>query len=148
MAPSPIAPPAAFAYPVRVQPHHTDYGGVVWHGTYITWMESARIEYLRSHDIDFANWVGCGVDLPVVDLSLQYHQPLRLGDEAVVLAWPQPRRGIRVVWQYQIQNQATQATCVTGVVTLVPVNTQQRKILRQLPEPIKSDFDRLYASVV
>ena len=148
MARSPIAPLAAFAYAVRVQPHHTDYGGVVWHGTYITWMEAARIEYLRSHDIDFAQWVSCGVDLPVVDLSLQYYQPLRLGDEVVVLAWPQPRRGIRVVWQYQIQNQATQATCVTGLVTLVPVNTQQRKILRQLPEPIKSDFDRLYASVV
>ena len=148
MAPSQIAPPAAFGYPVRVQPHHTDYGGVVWHGTYISWMETARIECLRSHNMDFANWVSCGVDLPVVDLSLQYHQPLRLGDEAVVITWLQPRRGIRLVWQYQIQNQATQATCVTGLVTLVPVNTQQRKILRQLPEPVQSDLDRLYASML
>ncbi len=28
-----------FEYIVRVHPHHTDYGGVVWHGTYIAWME-------------------------------------------------------------------------------------------------------------
>ena len=37
-----------FEYPVRVQPHHTDYAGVVWHGTYLTWMEEARVECLRS----------------------------------------------------------------------------------------------------
>jgi len=24
-----------FNYPVRVYPHHTDYAGVVWHGTYL-----------------------------------------------------------------------------------------------------------------
>ncbi|NEQ11944.1 MAG: acyl-CoA thioesterase, partial [Moorea sp. SIO4E2] len=24
-----------FDYPVRVHPHHTDYAGIVWHGTYI-----------------------------------------------------------------------------------------------------------------
>ncbi|MEM9979094.1 MAG: acyl-CoA thioesterase, partial [Cyanobacteria bacterium P01_D01_bin.2] len=24
-----------FDYGFRVQPHHTDYAGVVWHGTYI-----------------------------------------------------------------------------------------------------------------
>jgi acyl-CoA thioester hydrolase len=27
-----------FNYPVRVYPHHTDYAGVVWHGTYLTWL--------------------------------------------------------------------------------------------------------------
>ncbi|MGL5804871.1 MAG: acyl-CoA thioesterase, partial [Xenococcaceae cyanobacterium] len=37
-----------FEYPVKAQPHHTDSGGVVWHGTYLTWMEEARVEYLRS----------------------------------------------------------------------------------------------------
>jgi len=31
-----------FEYPVRVQPHHTDYAGLVWHGSYIAWMEEAR----------------------------------------------------------------------------------------------------------
>ena len=35
-----------FEYPVKAQPHHTDYAGIVWHGTYLTWMEEARVEYL------------------------------------------------------------------------------------------------------
>ena len=33
-----------FEYPVKAQPHHTDYAGIVWHGTYLTWMEEARVE--------------------------------------------------------------------------------------------------------
>ena len=55
-----------FEYVVRVQPHHTDYAGVVWHGTYLTWMETARVECLRSIGIDFAELVKMGCDLPVV----------------------------------------------------------------------------------
>jgi acyl-CoA thioester hydrolase len=140
-----IAPSSAFEYLVRVQPHHTDYAGVVWHGTYIAWMEEARVEYLRSLDIDFATWVDYGVDLPVVDLSLKYRQPLMLGMQAAIKCWPIPQRGIRLVWQYDIQNQATQASCVSGQVILVPVSRQHRKVLRQLPEPVKSEMARIYA---
>ncbi|MCZ0899091.1 acyl-CoA thioesterase, partial [Microcoleus sp. HI-ES] len=32
-----------FEYLVRVYPHHTDYSGVVWHGTYLAWREEARV---------------------------------------------------------------------------------------------------------
>ncbi|HEY9886790.1 MAG TPA: thioesterase family protein, partial [Candidatus Obscuribacterales bacterium] len=139
-----IAPHYSWEYPVRVQPHHTDYAGVVWHGTYVAWMEEARVEYLRSRDIDFAHWVACDVDLPVVELSLQYRQPLTLGQLAIVKTWPAPPQGVRLVWHCDIQNQATGATCVAGQVTLVPVSRSRGKVWRQLPAPVKADFARLY----
>ena len=34
-------------WPVRVYYHHTDAGGVVYHGTYLDFMEAARIESWR-----------------------------------------------------------------------------------------------------
>ena len=136
--------PKVFDYPVVVQPHHTDYAGVVWHGTYVAWMEEARIAYLRSHAINYGDWVAGGVELPVVDLSLRYRQPLMLGMDALVRVWPEPRRGVRLVWQYDIQNQATAATCVVGTVTLAVVDYKNRKILRRMPEPFRSELDRLY----
>ncbi|NEO28658.1 MAG: acyl-CoA thioesterase, partial [Kamptonema sp. SIO4C4] len=37
-----------YEYLVKAQPHHTDYAGVVWHGSYISWLEEARVECLRS----------------------------------------------------------------------------------------------------
>lgn len=52
-----------FHYRVRVQPHHTDYAGAAWHGSYIIWMEEARVECLRSIGINFADLVTLGCDL-------------------------------------------------------------------------------------
>ena len=92
-----------FSYPIRVQPHHTDYGGIVWHGTYITWLESARVEALAMVGIEFSDLVSMGVDLPVVDLSLRYHRSLRLGDRAVVYARLLPAKGVRLIWDYSIE---------------------------------------------
>lgn len=139
-----IPPDNAFEYRVRVQPHHTDYAGVVWHGTYIAWMEEARVEYLHAYDIDFAGWVRAGVDLPVIDLSLQYRQPMTLGMTAVLKLWVAPRRGVKLVWHHAIQDHATQTTCVYGQATLVPVNREQRKVLRKLPTVIQTEFERLF----
>lgn len=132
-----------FDYSVRVQPHHTDYAGIVWHGTYVAWMEEARVEYLRSHSINFADWVKSGVDLPVVDLSLRYRQSLGLGMEAMVKAWIEPRRGVRLVWQYDIQNRETGDTCALGTVTLAPVDHQTRRVLRRLPEALQTALGQL-----
>jgi acyl-CoA thioester hydrolase len=136
-------PEQAFEYQVRVQPHHTDYGGVVWHGNYIAWLEAARVEWLRSHHIEFSDWVNCGVDLPVVDLAIQYRQPLTLGAIALIKCWLLPSKNVRLIWQYQILNADTQELCATAQITLVPIQQQPRKILRRLPEPMRSDLARL-----
>jgi acyl-CoA thioester hydrolase len=68
-----------FEYLVRVYPHHTDYSGAVWHGTYLAWMEEARVESLRSIGIEYADWVAQGLELPVVELSLRYHRVVQMG---------------------------------------------------------------------
>lgn len=133
-----MAPSTVFEYPVVVHPHHTDYAGIVWHGTYIAWMEAARVEYLRSRHIHFADWVAAGVDLPVIDLSLRYRQSLAMGMTALVKAWLEPRRGIRLIWQYDIQNAATGQSCVLGTVVLAPVDHQTRKVLRHLPDGMQA----------
>jgi acyl-CoA thioester hydrolase len=132
-----------FEYPVVVQPHHTDYAGIVWHGTYIAWMEEARVEYFKTQNITFADCVKAGVDLPVVDLSLRYRQSLALGDEALVKVRLDASRRVRLVWHYDIQNQATQSTCLTGTVTLTTVDLKTRRILRCLPAPLQTALDNL-----
>lgn len=120
-----------------MHPHHTDYGGIVWHGTYIAWMEEARVAYLQTHGLSFADWVNAGVDLPVVEMSLRYRQSLGLGDRALVKAALQPRRGVRLVWRYEIQNVVTQGLCVEGTVTLAPVDLRSRQVLRRLPDHLQ-----------
>ena len=132
-----------FDYGFRVQPHHTDYGGVVWHGTYIQWMESARVECLRALDFAFEDFIAVGYDLPVVDLQLRYHQPLTLGEEGLVRTRLEAGKGVRLTWLYEIYSLAPSRLCVTGRVLLVPIDMAKRKIARRLPAELQTLFDSL-----
>ncbi|MGJ3247724.1 MAG: acyl-CoA thioesterase [Elainellaceae cyanobacterium] len=132
-----------FEYLVRAQPHHTDYAGVVWHGSYIAWMEEARVECLRSLGISFADLVAIGCDLPVIDLSIRYHRPLLMGAEAIIKTRTQPIAGVRLKWDYEIQSPDQNHLYVTAQVTLVPVDREQGKVMRRLPAGVKDALAKL-----
>ncbi|MEB3215062.1 MAG: thioesterase family protein [Nostocales cyanobacterium 94392] len=135
-----------FEYPVRVQPHHTDYAGIVWHGTYIAWMEEARIECLRSIGIEYTDLVALGCELPVVEMSIRYHRSLQLGKAAVVKTRMEEVTGVRINWDYAIQSTDKQELYVSAKVTLVAMDREKGKIMRQLPPGMKEVFARLSAS--
>jgi acyl-CoA thioester hydrolase len=132
-----------FEYPVRAQPHHTDYAGIVWHGSYITWLEEARVECLRSLGIEFAELVAIGCDLPVVELAIRYHRPIRMGMAAIVRARMIHSQGVRLNWDYRIESADAQELYVTAQVTLVAVDREKGKILRQLPPLVQDALKRL-----
>ncbi|MGV2827621.1 acyl-CoA thioesterase [Myxosarcina sp. GI1(2024)] len=132
-----------FEYPVKAQPHHTDYAGIVWHGTYLTWMESARVEYLRSIGIDFSDLVAMGCDLPVVELSLRYHRPVRLGASVMVKTRLIETEGVRIHWDYRIQSLDGEELHVSGRVTLVGVDREKGKVMRQLPTTVQDALVRV-----
>ncbi len=129
--------PNWFEYPIVVHPHHTDYGGIVWHGTYLAWMEEARVACLKSIGIDFADLVAMGCDLPVVDLSIRYRRALSMGESAIVKTRTIDMEGVRIVWEYEIQSIDRSIVYLTGVVTLVAVDREKGKIMRQLPDTVK-----------
>jgi len=134
-----------FEYLVRAHPHHTDYAGIVWHGAYLTWMEEARVECLRSIGIEFADLVALGCDLPVVELSIRYHQPVQMGMAAVVRTRMADMEGVRVNWDYQIQSTDGQDLFATARVALVAVDREKGKIMRQLPPAVKEALVKLTA---
>ncbi|GBF81256.1 acyl-CoA thioesterase [Aphanothece sacrum] len=132
-----------FEYSVRVQPHHTDYGGGVWHGTYLSWLETARVECLRSMGVDYAELVRLGCDMPVVELSLRYHRSVRLGEVAMVKTRMDEMSGVRLYWDCRIESASDQQVYVTGKITLVAVDREKGKIMRQLPPTIKDALVKL-----
>jgi acyl-CoA thioester hydrolase len=129
-------PEGWFEHPITVYPHHTDYGGMVWHGTYLTWLEEARVEALESTGVTFNDFVDLGCDTPVVDISLRYHQPLRLGNKAIVKTL-MDLQGVKLKWEYKIQSPDAQITYLSGIITLVSIDREKGKIMRQLPPLIK-----------
>ena len=137
----PASPPASsgplqvvwYDYLIRAHPHHTDYAGVAWHGSYINWMEEARIECLRAAGLDYVDLVEAGCELPVVEMSVRYHQPIRMGMQALVRTRMAEIEGVRINWDYQIQSVDGTTLFVTARITLVPVDRGKGKIARQFP---------------
>ena len=122
----------------------------MWHGTYITWMESARVECLRAAGTTFESLVALGYDLPVVGLDIRYRKPLSLGMKALVKTRLALSKGVRLNWQYEIESieepaEESPELCVTGQVSLVTVRLSDRTIVRRLPPEVKTIVERVTA---
>src|SRR4051794_26335900 len=72
----------AFAHRVRVRFAETDAMGVVHHGAYLPYLESARVEWLRAAGRPYTAIRAEGVDLAVVEVHVRYRAALRFDDEA------------------------------------------------------------------
>lgn len=83
--PDPERSKAAFTWPIRVYWEDTDAGGVVYHASYLRFLERARSEWLRS--LGFAQDAlreREGVVFVVRAMRLDFLKPARLDDELVV----------------------------------------------------------------
>lgn len=70
-----------FAWPVRVYFQDTDAGGVVYHASYVNFMERARTEWLRSCGYSNAGLMHTfGLLFVVRSLTLEYLKPALLDD--------------------------------------------------------------------
>ena len=136
-----------FEYPIKVYPHHTDYLGIVWHGSYLTWMEEARVECLRSIGVEYSDSVALGCDLPVLELSIRYHHSLELGQTALVKTRISEATGVEINWDYAIVSPNEQELYVTAQVVLVALDRERGKTMRQLPPDVKDVFARITSAV-
>lgn len=76
-----------FTLPVRVYFQDTDAGGVVYHASYVNFMERARTEWMRSFGFTNAKLMKeLGVVFVVRSLKLEYLKPALLDDLITVSA--------------------------------------------------------------
>lgn len=81
------APPAAFQWPVRVYFEDTDAGGVVYHATYLHFLERARTEWLRALGFEQDRLrAEQGVLFVVRRLAIDYVRSAGFNDQLVVTA--------------------------------------------------------------
>ena len=71
-------------YVMRVRFFETDLMGVVHHAAYLTYVEAARVEYLRRRGADYRRLVESGLHMPVVDAHLSYKKTATFDDELTI----------------------------------------------------------------
>jgi acyl-CoA thioester hydrolase len=71
--------------PIRVYWEDTDAGGVVYHASYLRFMERGRTEFLREGGVHQAKLQEeSGLTFVVADMNIRFRQPAKIDDELVV----------------------------------------------------------------
>ena len=107
----------------------TDQMGVIHHGTYATYFELARLEWLRSLGLSYAKIETQGILLPVLSLSIEFKHPLYFDDHIQIEICLDFDPISTVDFSYQIFNQ-DKVLCTTAKTRLAFVNAETRKIMR------------------
>ena len=82
---SPMPESASFTWMVRVYWEDTDAGGVVYHASYLRFLERARTEWLRARGVDQTGLKrDRGLAFLVRDMQLDFLHPALLDDELTV----------------------------------------------------------------
>jgi acyl-CoA thioester hydrolase len=93
----------AFVWPVRVYWEDTDAGGVVYHASYVRFLERARTEWMRSLGVDqMAFKKNTGLAFLVRDMQLDFLRPALLDDELAVTVAVKERRAASILFTQTI----------------------------------------------
>lgn len=92
-----------FSIPIRVYWEDTDAGGVVYHASYVRFLERARTEWLRAHGLEqSALREDEGVLLAIHAVQIDFLRPARLDDLLEVTAELSQRRSASFVMRQNI----------------------------------------------
>jgi len=91
-----------FIAKVRILYADTDAMGVVYHGSYVRYLEHARIEYLRARGTVYAEVEAAGYAVPVTELNVRYTAPARFDDILTLRAGLIDQSRARLVFGYRL----------------------------------------------
>ena len=121
----------------RVYYADTDAYGVVWHGTYLRWMEIGRIEYTTDvMGLNLKNLQEKGIVLPVVELNIKYKRSAKAYDNIVLETEVQDIKKSFIVFKQVLKNKETDSVYITAEVTCVAVDASTGKMIRHMPDYI------------
>jgi acyl-CoA thioester hydrolase len=106
----------AFSHRLRTRFAETDAMGIVHHAAYLPYLEEARVEYLKAigHPYSDVRDDDGGLDFAVLEVSVQYRQPLHFDDEVEIslVVGEVTRATFQIAYLLRVANEV-RATAVT-----------------------------------
>ena len=90
-------------FPIRVAYVDTDQGGIVHHGAYLRYLETSRVEYLRSRGVNYRDFETEHLrGLPVYELNVRYLKPAHFDDDLEIETWVGVLNRAKLRFDYRI----------------------------------------------
>ena len=122
-----------------VLPQHTDHAGVMWHGSYLDFLEEGRIDALDKVGISYSELSRKGFEIPVISLQIKYKISFVHGEKILLTTRFKLKNKIRLTCKtfFLKSNGDIGAEALIGLVFTRKIN-DSIKIVREIPEQFKN----------
>lgn len=108
-----------------------DSMGVVWHGSYMLYLEDAREAFGERYNLGYLRFFDEGYYAPLVDVQLKYKQPIIYGMHPEIEIVYHPTEAAKIVFDYTITNDG--ALMATAHTVQVFMDKQYKLVLGNPP---------------
>ena len=126
----------------KVLPQHTDHAGVMWHGTYLNWLEESRIDSIGKAGIQYFELINLGFEMPVYKIEIKYLTPIMIGDEIIVKSSYITNKGPRIKVNSTFTNLRNKIHAEANI-DIVLINKETFKVIRKRPSFIENYLCKL-----
>ena len=122
-----------------VLPQHTDHAGVMWHGSYLDFLEEGRIDALDKVGISYSELSKKGFEIPVVSVQIRYKISFIHGEKVLLKSQFKLENKLRLTCKtlFLKSNGDIGAEAIIGLVFVRKTN-DVIKLVRELPDQIKN----------
>lgn len=120
----------------------TDAYGVVWHGSYLRWLEMGRVGFCEMLGHNLIDLKEKDIVLPVVNLNVKYKMSAKLNDVVVTETEISEFNGFTVKFKQIIRSKETGKVCIDAEVSVVAIDNNG-KLYRKMPEVLAKSFDEV-----
>ena len=122
-----------------VLPQHTDHAGVMWHGSYLNFLEEGRIDALNKVGLPYSKLSKNGFEIPVISIQMRYKKSFIHGEKILLKSQFKLESKIRLICRtvFFKSNGDIGAEAVIELVVVRKIN-DSIKLIRELPVQIKN----------
>lgn len=121
----------------------TDSYGIVWHGSYLRWMEMGRVYWTEMQGIKLENLRHeHDIVIPVANINIKYKMSAKINDNMIIKTELQSFNGLSAVFKQVISDKESGKIYIEAEVTIVCVN-QEGKLYRKVPQILANIFNEV-----
>lgn len=120
----------------------TDSFGVVWHGSYLRWLEMGRVELCNEMGLNINELHAQDIALPVVSLNVKYKSSARLEDVMIIETEIAEFKGFTVTFKQSIKSKETGKTFIEADFVVVAISNDG-KLYRRMPKVLTDKFNEV-----
>lgn len=116
----------------------TDAYGVVWHGSYLRWLEMGRMGLCDMAGYTLSKLYDADITLPVVEVNVRYKSPAKLEEELLVVTTMKEYSKLSMTFEQKIYDAVSNKLHIEATVKVVAIHNDGA-LYRTFP-PELSDF--------